>query len=125
MQKCRWEPFLKAALERNPVSLEKAGSISIDEAHNWLNRMPNESIYEGPRLAQPDEVSNYGRGDGIEKAFLLANIIRSRHREQQVRITVDNNSVILLSPNGEYRFDSEKGLRKQVSVTADGRYVVD
>ncbi len=125
MLKCRWEPFIKAAMERNPVSLEKTASMSVGEAHNWLQRMPNQSIYEGPRLAQPDEVSNYGRGDGIEKALLLANVIRSRQTEQRLRITVDYNSVVLLSQEGQYRFDSEKGLQKQVTVAADGRYIAD
>ena len=37
--------------------------------------MPDESIYDGKRLALPDEVWNFRRGDGIEKALLLADFI--------------------------------------------------
>ncbi len=40
---------------------------------------PDESIYDGAsRLAQPDEVWNYRRGDGFEKALLVANVLRGR-----------------------------------------------
>jgi hypothetical protein len=124
VQKCRWEPFIKAAMERNPVSLEKTSSMSIDEAHNWLQRMPDQSIYEGPRLAQPDEVSNYGRGDGVEKAFLLANVIRSRHPEQDVRIIV-NDSEVVLRASDEYGFQSAKGLSKRIDIAADGEYIAE
>ena len=61
-------PFIKAALERNPVSknatLEQIASLNP------------ESIYDGPsRLAQPDEVWNFGSGDGLEKCLLAANAI--------------------------------------------------
>ena len=124
MQKCRWEPFIEAAIERNPVSLEKTASMSIDQAYNWLLQLPGESIYEGPRLAQPDEVSNYGRGDGIEKAMLLANIIRARRPEQNVRITLNNKDVVLES-SGQHRFASEKGLQKRIQITAKGEYIAE
>ncbi len=41
-----------------------------------VRKLPDESIYdEAGRLAQPDEVWNYGRGDGVEKALLLANVL--------------------------------------------------
>lgn len=40
--------------------------------------MDTESIYEGERIAQPDEVWNFRTGDGFEKAAALANIARSR-----------------------------------------------
>ena len=33
-------------------------------------------LYDGPsRLAQPDEVWNFGRGDGLEKCLLAANVL--------------------------------------------------
>ena len=38
----------------------------IDAIFNQLTDWPGESIYSGNRLAQPDEVINYLRGDGIE-----------------------------------------------------------
>jgi len=77
--------------------------------------MKNISIYDGKRLAQPDEVANYQTGDGLEKAFLLANVMRQRKPEQDIRITVDNNDVMLKEQN-EYRFVSEKGFKKQINI---------
>jgi hypothetical protein len=62
------KPFIKAALERNPVS--KNATLAQIAALN------SESIYDGPsRLAQPDEVWNFGSGDGLEKCLLAANAI--------------------------------------------------
>ena len=59
-------PFVKAALERCPVS--KAATLAAIAA------LPNESIYDGTsRCASPDEVWNFGRGDGFEKCLLAAN----------------------------------------------------
>jgi hypothetical protein len=77
--------------------------------------MENKSIYEGRRLAQSDEVANYNTGDGIEKAFLMANIVRSREPEQNLKITVDNSRVILQAKQ-QFAFESEKGLHKEVEL---------
>ncbi|MHC4426033.1 MAG: hypothetical protein ACYSYV_08060, partial [Planctomycetota bacterium] len=71
MESCDWVPFVKAAVERNPVSTEMASSMSVEQVYAWLGQMKNISIYDGKRLAQPDEVANYRTGDGLEKAFLL------------------------------------------------------
>jgi hypothetical protein len=74
-------PFVKAAMERNPVS--RAGSAALTEAEvvSQVLAWPDESIYDGAtRLAQPDEVWNYRRGDGFEKALLVANVLRGRGR---------------------------------------------
>ena len=74
-------PFVKAALERNPVSREALGgrASSPADAARVLARiaaLPSESIYDGAsRLAQPDEVWNFGRGDGLEKCLLAANVL--------------------------------------------------
>ena len=116
MESCDWAPFIKAAVERNPVSIQMADSMSVEEVYTWLGQMKNTSIYDGRRLAQPDEVANYQTGDGLEKAFLLANVIRQRKPEQDIRITVDNNDVILKAP-GEYRFVSDRGLKQQVRIS--------
>lgn len=70
-----FHPFLLAAIERNPVSLQAMTGKTADEIFAHLNTLSNESIYPGTRLAQPDEVINYGRGDGLEKALVLANCI--------------------------------------------------
>jgi len=119
MQSCDWKPFIKAAVERNPVSAQMVDSKSLEEVYCWLQQMQNSSIYDGKRLAQPDEVANYGTGDGLEKAFLLANIIRKRSPQQDIRITVDNDDVVL-EGRGEYRFASAKGLKKEVHISPTG-----
>ena len=68
-------PFVQAALQRNPVS-RAALENWPEEVVARLAALPNESIYDGPsRLAQPDEVWNFGRGDGLEKCLLAANVL--------------------------------------------------
>ncbi len=119
MESCNWKPFVKAAVERNPVSSQMTDAMSLEEIYAWLERMKNASIYDGKRLAQPDEVANYKTSDGLEKAFLLANIIRERDPEQNIKMTVDNNDVIFKGQS-EYRFVSSKGLEKQVCISATG-----
>ena len=123
MESCNWLPFVKAAVQRNPVSLQMAEAMSVEEIYAWLGQMKNVSIYDGKRLAQPDEVANYKTGDGLEKAFLLANVIRERNPEQDVEIITDKNKVILKGQN-EYRFVSTKGLKKCVSIRAGGKTIV-
>ena len=76
--------------------------------------MPDESIYEEPgRLAQPDEVWNYGRGDGVEKAMLLANIIHNRRPGDDIEMKVSGDKVILRVGGKIYDFKSRKGLLEQ------------
>ena len=76
MDKIDWRPFLKAALERNPVSLEGSkGNSLLTEAYSMISALPNSSVYDSKRVALPDEVWNFGRGDGIEKAICLANFL--------------------------------------------------
>jgi hypothetical protein len=110
MKRSPWKPFMKAALERNPVSI--AGSIKIDipDVARKLGELPNESIYDGTRMAQPDEVWNYGRGDGLEKAICMLNIIRSRFPENKAGLKGDGKRVVVFGKSGEYEFESEKGL---------------
>ena len=117
MESCDWEPFVKAAVERNPVSIQLTESMSVEEAYTWLKEMPNISIYDGKRLAQPDELANYKTGDGLEKAFLLANIIHQKNPQQDIKITVDNNDVLVAGEH-KYRFSSTKGLQKQLHIPA-------
>ncbi len=69
-------PFIKAALERSPVSLAALKDMSEKEVVARLEAMESESIYDGPsRLAQPDEAWNFGRGDGLEKCLIAANVL--------------------------------------------------
>jgi hypothetical protein len=119
MGSCDWRPFVKAVVERSPVSLEKTKSMSIEEVCEWLSHMPSASIYDGNRLAQPDELANYGTGDGLEKAFLLANVLRHRHPEQKLHLEVDNARIVLRAAQ-EYAFVSAKSLQAQVVVKPDG-----
>jgi len=117
MESCRWAPFVKAAMERNPVSITMAGSMSVEQVYEWLGKMQNDSIYDSSRLAQPDEVANYRTGDGVEKAFLLANVIHERDPKQDMEIIADKNNVTLKGRN-EYRFISTKGLKKRIRIDA-------
>jgi hypothetical protein len=119
MATCDWAPFIKAAVERNPVSLKMAESMSTDKVYAWLKQMDNASIYDGKRLAQPDEVANYKTGDGLEMAFLLANVIRQRNPEKGIEIVADNSDVVVRAA-GEFRFVSVKGLQKQVHISGTG-----
>ena len=67
-------PFVKAALERCPVS--KTALSGDAEALAKIAALPNESIYDGDsRCASPDEVWNFQRGDGFEKCLLAANVL--------------------------------------------------
>ena len=55
MTTCDWAPFVKAAVERNPVSVEMTRDMSIDQVYRWLEKMDNFSIYDGARLAQLEQ----------------------------------------------------------------------
>ena len=70
------EPFVNAALSRSPVSFAALGGMPEERALESIDALVGESIYDGPsRLAQPDEVWNFGRGDGLEKCLLAANVV--------------------------------------------------
>ncbi len=111
------QPFLKAALERCPVSIEACSQMTDAAIIKAVRKLPDESIYdEAGRLAQPDEVWNYGRGDGVEKALLLANVLRARHPGAPMAIDVKPGSATLRVGDGgntTYRFRSDKHLRPQ------------
>jgi hypothetical protein len=119
MESCDWTPFVKAAVQRCPVSLAMAKSMSVDAVYALLQKMDNVSIYDGKRLAQPDEVANYRTGDGLEKALLLANVIRQRLPQQDVEI-IAGDGLVVLKGAGEFRFDSSKGLKKQIRISPAG-----
>ena len=120
MATCDWQPFAKAAIERSPVSLGQAKEMSVDQVYAWLDQMPASSIYDAKRLAQPDEVANYQTGDGVEKAFVLANVLRKRHPEQAVILHVEDNQAVVQA-GMDYRFASSKGLRQQIRIDPMGR----
>ena len=69
-------PFVKAALERSPVSKSALAGLGPRDVLARIDAMDGESIYDGPsRLAQPDEAWNFGTGDGLEKCLLAANVL--------------------------------------------------
>jgi hypothetical protein len=104
-------PFLKAAFERSPVSLAATADMDDGAVIAAVQALPEESVYDGPhRLAQPDEVWNYGRGDGAEKAVLLANILGARHPEGPMTIAVAPDAATLRLGEMSVRFASAKGL---------------
>ncbi len=115
METCDWLPFIKAAIERNPVSMQQLGDMTNEQVKDWLDKLENTSIYDGRRLAQPDEVVNFRRADGVEKAFLLANIIRSRQTQQPLEIVIERDKVVLKSRQ-EYRFESRKSIKKHIII---------
>ena len=79
-----------------------------------INGMPNESIYdETGRLSQPDEVWNYGRGDGVEKALLLANILRSRRPGEKIVVEVSPDKAVCKVGALEHTFASGKAIKHQ------------
>jgi len=111
MARAPWKPFMKAALERNPVSIAGAQELDTDTAVEKLHAMEPASIYNGTRMAQPDEVWNYQRGDGLEKAICLFNILRAQAREpEDVRLDGERHRVRVTAEGREYVFESTKDL---------------
>ena len=98
---CDWKPFFKAAFERNPVSIEQFRDTDLHEIYNQLQSWPNESVYEDNRLALPDEVVNFQRGDGIEKAITLMNITRARH----IEVSLEQHEETVSVRQGKVRYD--------------------
>lgn len=107
----KWEPFIKAALERNPVSIAKNQDLDDEEVISILEWMPNESIYDGPRMAQPDEVWNYQRGDGFERAICLVNILKYKNSDRSINIIALNDYIEISFDNKTIRWPSNKGLK--------------
>ncbi len=83
-------PFVKAALERCPVSRTAATLEAIAA-------LPNESIYDGSaRCASPDEAWNFQRADGLEKCLLAANALALPSGD----IVIENSAASLLGADG-------------------------
>ena len=114
-----WLPFIKAVIERNPVCINELVDNSIPEIYKILTGLPNHSIYEHHRLALPDEVWNFRRGDGIEKALLLAEIIVDRENSAVVNIEIDNRKVSLSHNHESFEFESSKQFRKSIRISGN------
>jgi len=116
MDKIDWRPFVKASVERNPVSFGELNEKTNYEVYSILKELPKESIYDGNRLALPDEVWNFRRGDGIEKAFLLADLLLHNDKSTTISIEIDHSKVLLTTGQHEFHFTSQKKLRKSIQI---------
>jgi len=125
MDKIDWIPFIKAAIERNPVCFTDLNGRSQAEVYEILLELTDESIYDGKRLALPDEVWNFRRGDGIEKALLLADFIIMKHPGAFLVIDIFNEDVALKYDNEEYPFKSSKSFKKSVTISGTSYSVTD
>ena len=118
MERIDWMPFIKAAVERNPVSIDGLKNMkSAEQVLDRIKKMKDKSIYDQKRLALPDEVWNFQTGDGIEKAILFANILHSRFPKEEIKIEVRKKNVKLIFKKQEYDFKSNKGLEKELLIT--------
>jgi hypothetical protein len=109
MDTCDWKPFFKAVFERNPVSIAYFKDKSLEEIYAELGSWHDESIYEGKRLSLPDEVVNYKRGDGLEKAITLANILKSR-QQGDLHLHAGGTLAKVKGPGFTYEFETGKNL---------------
>jgi hypothetical protein len=105
-----WEPYLRACLERNPVSILAFKSLSAEEVFQTLSDYPRQSIYDGDALATPDEVTNYRQGDGFEKAVCLANVIKARDPEGPVSLVVTEGRAVVRWEGQEWAFEMGKNV---------------
>jgi hypothetical protein len=124
MDKIEWLPFIKAAIERNPVCFTDLNGKSIKEVYDLLRSFPDESIYDGKRLALPDEVWNFRRGDGIEKALLLADFLLHRDSSASVSIGIENKKVLISSNGMDFHFASHKNFRKSIQISGKDYSIV-
>jgi hypothetical protein len=94
------------------------GAEGLDDAGliRRLESLPNESIYDGTRLAQPDEVWNYGRGDGLERALCFSNVWKARHPGEPLKLVSRGGRVHIAA--GPLRLDwpTAKGLERDVTL---------
>jgi hypothetical protein len=116
MDKIDWRPFIKASIERNPVSFSELYEKNNYEVYSLLKELPDESIYDGNRLALPDEVWNFKRGDGIEKAMLLADFLLHKDKTSTISIEIEHQNVLLIAGSHEFHFTSRKKLKKSIKI---------
>ena len=110
LSRCPVEPFVKAAVERNPVSIGGAEGMDDASVAAAMAAWEDGSIYDEPfRFAQPDEVWNFKRGDGWEKGLTLVNILRARRPESSFALTVRGDGVTVSEGEREVaRFTTRK-----------------
>ncbi len=106
-----WKPFVKAAVERNPICADALKNKDVQEIYETLKNIPESSIYAEPnRLALPDEVWNFQTGDGLEKAFAMASALVHKNTESTVKLSCSEH-LAQLEWNGKiFTFATEKNL---------------
>jgi hypothetical protein len=117
MDKTDWRPFIKAAIERNPVCFKDLEGKTNEEVFYILQNMSNTSIYDEKRLALPDEVWNFKRGDGIEKALLLSDFIMHSDGKGSITIKIEGDKVILTTKGVRFQFISDKNMNKTINIS--------
>ena len=125
MDNIGWLPFVKAAVERNPVCFSELNGRSVKEVYKILESLPDESIYDGQRMALPDEVWNFRRGDGIEKALLLADFIMQKDSGSTVNIEIAMQKIKLRYNDEDYLFTSSKMFSKSISISGSDYTIRD
>ncbi len=111
-----WKPFFHAALERNPVCISATRDWSMEHLIQTVQEWTSESIYDGARMAQPDELWNYRRGDGAEKAVLMSSLLLSRNPRQEVNIEFNGAEATVLQGDMQVTYPQNKGLRGSVRI---------
>ncbi len=105
------EVFLKAALDRNPVSVKALKQKNTNDIIATIKNFKSKSIYPSAlRLAQPDEVYNFKTGSGTEKCVLAANIIEKKKEVKTVKIEIKENKTVLTVDNSKFRFPAVKDI---------------
>ena len=103
-------PYFKAAIERSPVCIEASRTMDLSMVVACLREMADESIYDSTRAAQPDEVWNAHRGDGFEKAVVLAAILHARKPDLPFDLRAAGETATLAFDGKDYAFSTRKGL---------------
>ena len=122
-RKKEWPSFLKAALERNPVSLIFFKGKQIETVYQILLNLKEHSIYGPKQFAQPDEVINFQRGDGLEKAFVLANFLYN-NGSKIFKIKAQEKIILLENKEQSYKFTSQKKIKGLFQIKED-KYFFD
>jgi len=111
-----WAPLVHAAMERNPVAVHALKEMGDEEAAATLLALSDESIYDGTRVAQPDEVWNYKRGDGLERLLCLANVWKARHPDAHLSLIIEPSSATLHGAGVARTLPSRKGLTGRIDL---------
>ena len=125
MDKVNWLPYIKASIERNPVCFTDLNGKTGIEVYNILQKMPDDSIYDHKRLALPDEVWNFRRGDGIEKALLFADFLLHNDSSSTVSIEIENKKVHLTYMGNIFHFTSHKSFRKLLNISDKSYSIIE